>query len=194
MYARGCKCRWIWLNLSSFARHDIGRLAAFSIELMGLRHDFGVSGVRGLSESSEGDTLSVSEAESGSEAVSSPNDSGCGSDWYNIFMASLQFFMFFSCINVMTSLTAALLKSGKSDFSHHSTDSNPAAMYSGREGMSTTLTDVWKRTDRGGLLLIFGSFGGLARVIVQNNWPIIELFCAGSVYILSTGGRCSTFA
>ena len=157
------------MNLSSFTKQDMGRLMAFSTELIGLRHDFGASGARGLNEPSEGVTLSVSDAESGSDALSSPIGSLLKSVWYNIFIASLQFLIFFSCIRVMTSLTAALLKSGKSDFSHHSTDNNPAAMYSGREGMSTTLTDVWKRTDRRDFLFIFGSFGGLTRVIVQNS-------------------------
>lgn len=69
----------------------------------------------------------------------------------------------------MTSLTAEVLNRGKSDFSHHNTDSNPAAMYSGREGINITLTDVWKRTDLRDFLFMFGSFGGLTRVIVQNS-------------------------
>ena len=181
MYARGCKCRWIWLNLSSFTTHSIGRFTAFSTKLLGFRHDFEASGVRGLSEPSQGDIFSESSVVFTSGELSGLHCSSFDSLWYNNFMASLQFFMFFSCIKVMTSLTAEVLKSGKSDFSHHSTDSNPAAMYSGREGMSTTLTDVWKRTDRGGFLFIFGSFGGLTRVIVHKSWPIIELLCSGSM-------------
>ena len=157
------------MNLSSFTTHRIGRFADFSTELLGFRHDFEASVTRGLSEPSQGDIFSESSVVFTAGELSGLDCSSFNSLWYNIFMASLQFFMFFSCINVMTSLTAEVLKTGKSDFSHHNTDSNPAAMYSGREGMSTTLTDVWKRTDRGGFLFIFGSFGGLARVIVHNS-------------------------
>ena len=171
----------------------MGRLTAFSTESRCFRHDFETSGARGLNEPSVGAVFSVSQHESSSTVLPLIDFSAFKSVWYNIFIASLQLLMFFSCIRVMTSLTAEVLNRGKSDFSHHNTDSNPAAMYSGREGINITLTDVWKRTDLRDFLFIFASFGGLARVIVQNSWPIIELFCSGSIKFLSTGGKCSDY-
>ena len=91
--------------------------------------------------SSERGVLSESEI-SMSDSNTVSGLSGRKSVWYSSLIASLQFLMFLSCMIEITSLTAAVLKSGKSDFSHHRTGSSPAAMYSGREGINITLTDV----------------------------------------------------
>ena len=82
----------------------------------------------------------------------------------------------------MTSLTAAVLKSGKSDLSHHRTGSRPAAIYSGLDGINMTLTDVWNRTF---LFSSFSIFGSLilteAPLVSVHSWLRILLFCGDSM-------------